>query len=123
MATRTLDHAAVRIHDLQRSRQFYEGLLGLTPVERPELGFPGMWYGLGEAQFHLMQTETAVSGGIDPTAPHCAIQVDDLEAVRRRLREAGLELLELGPELLWVRDPDGNTVELRTSAAAAVFRK
>ena len=122
MAQRTLDHAAVRIRNLDRSRQFYEGLLGLTPAERPDLGVPGMWYALGEAQVHLLQTEGMVSTAIDPTAPHFAIQVDDLDAVRKQLQQAGIEMFELGPNLLWVRDPDGNTVELRSRQAAAVFR-
>lgn len=123
MAKRTLDHAALRIRDLGRSRQFYEGILGFTPIERPDLGFPGMWYALGGAQFHLMQTEGMGSGQIDPTAPHFAIEVDDLDAVRRQLQQAGVEMFELGPNLLWVRDPDGNTVELRSAEAAAMFRK
>jgi len=116
MAQRALDHAAVRIRDLDAARRFYEDLLGLKAAARPELGLPGMWYELGSAQLHLIQNE-AGSGGIDPTGPHFAIVVDDLDAVREKLRTAGLEILEVGSELFWVRDPDGNTVELRTANA------
>jgi catechol 2,3-dioxygenase-like lactoylglutathione lyase family enzyme len=116
MACRTLDHASIRVTDVERSRRFYEGVLGLTPAERPNFGFPGMWYQLGEGQLHLIQGEPVVAGDapIDPTAPHFAIQVDDLDAMRRQLRAAGLNTLDLGSEQLWVLDPDGNTVELRT---------
>ena len=112
MATRTLDHASVRISNLTRSREFYERLLGLAPAPRPELGIPGVWYALGEGQLHLIQGD-GMSSGIDPTGPHFAIEVDDLDAMRQRLRDAGIQMLDLGGEQLWIHDPDGNTVELR----------
>ncbi len=118
MAPRRLDHASIRVTDVERSRQFYEGVLGLTPAERPNFGFPGMWYQLGEGQLHLIQGDRVGTGHapIDPTAPHVAIQVDDLDAMRRQLQAAGLTTLDLGSEQLWVLDPDGNTVELRSPA-------
>lgn len=117
MARRTLDHASVRVADLKRSREFYEGLLGLTTTERPDFGFPGVWYQLGQGQLHLIQRERMGPAEIDPTDPHFAIQVEDLEAVRRYLKDAGIQMLDLGGEQLWVRDPDGNTVELRAPLA------
>ena len=113
MAKHSLDHASICVRDVARSRGFYEGTLGLTPVERPEFGFPGMWYGLGEGQLHLIQREGPTAATIDPTSPHFAIRVDDLDAVRRQLEQAGVEILDFGGQQLWVRDPDGNTVELR----------
>jgi catechol 2,3-dioxygenase-like lactoylglutathione lyase family enzyme len=118
MAHRILDHSSVRIRDLARSRPFYEGLLGLEPAPRPDLGVPGTWYALGRAQLHLIQNEGIMPGSIDPTNPHFAIEVDDLDAMRRQLKAAGVEMLELGGEQLWILDPDGNTVELRAPAAA-----
>jgi len=112
MVHRILDHASVRISDLQRSRRFYEGILGLEPALRPDLGVPGMWYALGRAQLHLIQNVAMMPGGIDPTNPHFAIEVDDLDAMRRQLKAAGVEVLDFGAQL-WILDPDGNTVELR----------
>ena len=114
MGKRTLDHASIRIRDLERSRQFYEDVLGLEPTPRPDFGFAGAWYALGEGQLHLIQNERMTAGGIDPTDPHFAIRVDDLEAVRQRLTARGIEMVDFGGgDQFWVLDPDGNTVELR----------
>ena len=122
MATRLLDHTSICVTDVERSRQFYEGLLGLTSVQRPDFGFPGMWYQIGAGQLHLIQRERSGasrdSDTLDPTDPHFAIQVDDLDAMRRRLETAGLQRLDFGGEQLWVHDPDGNTVELRAPVAS-----
>jgi len=116
MAKRSLDHAGLRIQDVERSRAFYEGMLGLEPLPRPDFGFPGMWYALGGSQLHLLQNEPS-GAPIDPTAPHFAIEVDDIDAIRERFHAAGVAMFELGPQIFWVRDPDGNTVEIRTAEA------
>src|SRR5262249_10841346 len=118
MGTRLLDHASVRIGDLERSRKFYEGTLGLAPAPRPNFGFPGMWYDLGAGQLHLIQNE-ASAARIDPTNPHFAIVVEEFDALRQRLQAAGVEMLEFGGDQFWVLDPDGNTVELRAAPANA----
>lgn len=111
MRLRTLHHASVRITDLARSRDFYEGLLGLRSAPRPDLGLPGAWYEVGTSQIHLIQS-AAVSDGIDPTAPHLAVEVVDLTEVKRSLEACGVPYLDFGGSQLWIRDPDGNVVEL-----------
>jgi glyoxylase I family protein len=105
-----LHHTSIRVADVERSRKFYEGLLGLDAVERPDLGMPGRWYGIGAGQLHLIQCDP-LGMAIDPSGPHFAIQVDDLAAARREIA-AGLQVLDPGGDQLWVLDPDGNTVEL-----------
>jgi catechol 2,3-dioxygenase-like lactoylglutathione lyase family enzyme len=106
-----LHHAALRVRDTAVSRKFYEELLGFQPVPRPNFPFPGAWYGLGEGMLHLMEHPKA-GDGLDPTEPHVAIEVEDYEAAKQMLTERGIEYLEFGPQL-WIRDPDGYTVELR----------
>lgn len=106
-----LHHASIRIGDLERSRRFYEDLLGFRRAERPDMGFPGEWYGLGEGQLHLIQIPKH-GEGIDPSDPHFAVEVEDLEATKQALDEAGVPWVEL-PGAIWVRDPDGYVVELR----------
>jgi catechol 2,3-dioxygenase-like lactoylglutathione lyase family enzyme len=108
---RRLDHTSVRITDLARSRAFYEGVLGLPTAPRPDLGLPGVWYDLAGSQLHLIAQPTPMDG-IDPTGPHFALEVEDLAAVKHLLAERGIPILELGDAQLWIRDPDGNVVEL-----------
>ncbi len=106
-----LHHSSIRVADLARSRAFYEGLLGLSQIERPNFGFPGVWYGIGTGQLHLIQGE-AKPMPLDPSGPHFAIAVADLDEARRELAAAGAEVLDPGGLQLWVHDPDGYTVEL-----------
>lgn len=113
MGQRSLHHVSVRVRDVEASRAFYERLLGVSAIERPDLGFPGEWYGVGGSEIHLIQHEKTGPEGIDPTDPHFALEIEDLAAVRRELDEAGVPYLALGDGLLWVHDPDGNTIELR----------
>jgi glyoxylase I family protein len=113
-----LMHAGLIISDLEKSRAFYEGLLGLTPnPARPNFGFPGVWYDIGRNQVHLMvvpnpYTEVAhpEHGGRDN---HVAFSVDDVEAVRAVLDEAGIvySMSKSGRAALFCRDPDGNALE------------
>jgi glyoxylase I family protein len=114
MRVRQLDHVSVPIRDLARSRAFYEDLLGLGQAPRPDLGFPGAWYAAGRAQVHLIQREQPL-GGIDPTGPHLALEVENLDTVKQTLDARGIPYLALGSQQLWIADPDGNVIELCTA--------
>ncbi|HVA68730.1 MAG TPA: VOC family protein [Candidatus Binataceae bacterium] len=121
-------HSAVRITDVEKSKQFYENVLGFERIPRPNIPVGGMWYGVGGNQIHLIQSRKR--DGIDPTGPHMAFEVDDLEAAKAKLKELGIEYLDslgfkmdgisekelkmLGQQI-WVLDPDGNTIELRAN--------
>ncbi len=111
MKAAQLHHASIRVADVARSQAFYEGLLGLQVLDRPDVGVPGRWYGIGAGQLHLIQSP-GMGSGIDPSGPHFALEVADLDAVRRELALAEVETLDPGGNQLWIRDPDGNTVEL-----------
>lgn len=106
-----LNHASVRIAELERSREFYEGLLGLKLTARPDLGFPGAWYEVGGSQLHLIQ-QGKFMDGIDPTDPHFALEVPSVADVKQELDVRGVPYLAFGDAQLWIRDPDGNVVEI-----------
>ena len=116
---KTILHASVIVSDTQRSLAFYHGILGL-PVspDRPDLGYPGAWLCLGDQQLHLLELPNPdpVSGRPDHGGRdrHVAIGVCNLDILQQRLDERGLHYTrsKSGRAALFVRDPDGNTLEL-----------
>ena len=113
-------HVTWLVADLTRARAFYEGVLGLAPdPARPDLGFAGMWYTLpGGQQIHLMAlpnpdptTGRTEHGGRDR---HVAVAVAGLDELAGTLERAGVDFTRSrsGRAALFVRDPDGNTLEL-----------
>jgi len=111
-------HAGLIISNLEKSRAFYEGLLGLTPnPARPDFGFDGVWYDIGQNQVHLMvipnpyeHVERPAHGGRDT---HVAFAVEDVEPIRALLDQAGVaySMSKSGRAALFCRDPDGNALE------------
>jgi len=126
MLARGVHHVSFAVSDLERSRQFYEGVLELEPIPRPELGIPGMWYRAGSSEVHLIATPPGANIGtpperLTPLANHSAFAIDDYAATLSRLKARHVEVLETNADhgQLWVRDPDGNVLELIVSAARA----
>lgn len=115
----SLLHASLLVADIERSRRFYEGVLGLqASSSRPQLSFDGVWYDIGAAQIHLIRlpnpdpvSERPAHGGRDR---HTALGVRDFDDLQARLNSAGLPytLSQSGRRALFVRDPDGNALEL-----------
>lgn len=49
-------HFQLTVTDLERSRAFYAGFLGLPELPRPEFPFPGAWFSLGNGQeLHIVR--------------------------------------------------------------------
>lgn len=111
-------HTGLIVSDLDKSRAFYEGLLGLRPdPKRPDREFAGVWYDIGPNQIHLMvvenpyaQVQRPAHGGRDI---HLAMHVKDIEAVVAALDAAGVPYTKSksGRAAVFCRDPDGNALE------------
>lgn len=108
-----IDHCSVLITDVERSRRFYGGLLGLTEINRPRtFDFMVVWYDLGDMHIHLLHKEKP-----DTISPrHFALRVQDAKTARAYFREHGVETQETtvipGADRFFIHDPDGNRIEI-----------
>lgn len=114
-----LHHVSLIVADTARSLAFYRDLLGLeVAANRPDLGYPGAWLQLGEAQIHLLELPNPdpldnrpQHGGRDR---HLALQVNDFETLKQRLdsHQIAYTTSRSGRKALFCRDPDQNAVEI-----------
>lgn len=109
-------HVAVQVSDLDKAETFYTDIIGLQKIER-NLTFPGTWYQIGDFQLHLIVSKWAKN----PTRegkwgrhPHLTFAIHDLEAVKQILQQQQIpfQMSSSGRAALFVKDPDGNVVEL-----------
>jgi catechol 2,3-dioxygenase-like lactoylglutathione lyase family enzyme len=109
-------HSAIAVSDLAKAEHFYGIVLGLEKVDRV-LKFPGAWYQIGAFQIHLIAAESVVD---DAPAEkwgrnrHLAFAVTSLEDAKVALTNQGypFQLSASGRAALFVKDPDGNIIEL-----------
>lgn len=102
------------------ARAFYGDLLGLQEIAAPTIlqSLGVIWYRLGaECELHLFVEEPM---GQDHSGRHFCLAVDDVEALRLHLIEAGVTVASDVPipdrPRYFVRDPFGNLIELTTIA-------
>jgi catechol 2,3-dioxygenase-like lactoylglutathione lyase family enzyme/uncharacterized protein YunC (DUF1805 family) len=132
LKVKTIDHVTLVVSNLDRSRQFYVGVLGMREVPRPAFSFAGSWFQAGTTQIHLI-LEFAGSGPagnlLEPgrrssRTQHVAFAVDDVEAVMPALRQLQVPILD-GPKprpdgylQTFLTDPDGHVIELCSPPAS-----
>jgi glyoxylase I family protein len=110
-------HAAVLVSDLEKSIEFYEGILGLSRIDR-SLNYPGAWYQIGDVQIHLIEDINYRSPSLEliksTRNPHIALGVRDLTAAKQQLLAANyiIKMSNSGRAALFTQDPDGNAIEL-----------
>ena len=116
-----LHHVSLPITDLDRSLDFYLGVLGFEVDEnRPDFNFAGAWLKAGQQQIHLLALGQAIVGtGADSPGrdAHFALLVDDLGTVEKRLDKEAVAYnkSQSGRAALFCRDPDGNGIEFIAS--------
>jgi lactoylglutathione lyase len=119
-------HTMLRVGDLQRSIDFYTGVLGmklLRKTENPEYKYTLAFVGYGNNPDHA-ELELTYNHGVDSyemgsAYGHIAISVDDATKACDAVRSAGGNVTrEAGPVkggttvIAFVTDPDGYKVEL-----------
>ena len=126
-----LDHIVLRTTRLDSMLDFYCGVLGCS-VERetpPETGLVQLRAGEALIDLVTVDSELGRMGGEPPGASgnnldHFCLQLEPIteEEILSHLREHGVETGEFASRYgaqgqgnsLYIRDPDGNTVELRS---------
>ena len=96
-----MNHIALQVDDIEEAVAFYTELFQPTAVDRsePHAAFLEM----GDQFIALFER------GPRAEEPHFGLVVDDKEAVRNALEDAGVEVL--GPRLDF-RDPSGNRIQI-----------
>lgn len=131
MAVKVLElhHHGIRIGpskpEVERGLAFYRDVLGLSPDPgRPHIPtIDGYWMDVGgAAQIHLMgvdgQSKFAQGPDKDPSHPHVALAVPDIQEAKTELDGMGVDYWftrgVVGPESeqIFMHDPFGNMIEL-----------
>jgi len=121
-----LAHIGIRVHDLQRSVEFYE-LLGFRKTAGPIGPEPVaiLEHASGLELNLILNATSATEPNIlmdvpekHPGITHFALLCPDIMAAKERLEGAGFPLsggpvrFETGAQAIFVRDPDRNVIEL-----------
>ena len=145
MAVKVLElhHHGIRIGpsepEVKQALAFYHDVLGLDfDPGRPRIPtIDGYWMDVGgTAQIHLMgvdgQSKFAQGPDRDPSRPHVALAVPDIQEARRELDRLGVDywltegVVGLQSQQLFLKDPFGNMIELHqvgTCRCVAAARK
>lgn len=131
---RAIDHVVLRVRDLEKSLAFYQGVLGCTLDKVQEK--IGLWQvRAGASLIDLVPLDGMLGklGGAGPAREgrnldHFALQIVPFEdaSIRAHLAAHGIAVVEAGQRYgaqgdgpsIYIRDPDGNTVELKGPANA-----
>jgi catechol 2,3-dioxygenase-like lactoylglutathione lyase family enzyme len=131
MPIETLDHYSVRTLDVDKTRSFYETVIGLSSGPRPNFPFPGAWMYLGDrAMVHIIGVDPTDSSGLlgylgsrsdsqegTGTFDHIAFVASDLDAMRAHFSANHIDFRErevpgLALHQIFLVDPNGVTIEL-----------
>ena len=122
------DHVTLIVEDVEASRQFYVGKLGMKEAQRPDFDFPGAWFELGQTMIHVtLAGELAgAAGWADQGVKslsrghHFAYITDDFEEALAGIESQGIEIAD-GPKVrpdgarqVYVFDPDRHVIEICT---------
>jgi len=125
-----LNHYLLVAKNLEKTKKFYQNVLGLTLAQRPDFGFPGYWLKAGgdicvhlasqapnriRDQFLLKKHPkgTKGSGSVD----HIAFLAKKPEEVRKRIQKHKVQMhYRSFPDAklfqIFLKDPDDVTIEL-----------
>ena len=147
MEFRRIDHYSIRTLDLDASKRFYTEVMGFREGPRPPFDFPGYWLYNGQPPkkleaggnygvVHLMglaqglrdylgdRDEASLKGQSTGPLDHVAFAATGRAEMVERLKRHKVEFFErdvplLGLRQMFIKDPDGVTLELNYPATEA----
>lgn len=111
-------HVSLNVDDVDTAGRFYQDVLGLEVLPRPDFGFPGLWLRAQDQEVHLIQVENHAA----PDGQHFALRVEDLDGALAELNQKGVdtrgpyEIPNVGRQA-FLKDPAGNLIELNEPAS------
>jgi catechol 2,3-dioxygenase-like lactoylglutathione lyase family enzyme len=131
MPAQSLNHYTIKVRDLERTKDFYQDVVGLKVGDRPPLAFPGYWLYCGDVPtVHLIgyraEDPQIADGPSYPAATgrldHIAFACNGLKDMRANLHSHGIKFDErvlprLNMTQLFYLDPDGIAVECNFDAS------
>ena len=124
-------HVVLKVRDAEASRRFYGDVLGLREVGRWNRM---IFFSAGVNHHDLAVLEVGADAPVPPSSAvgiyHVALKIGDsldvLREAKRHLEASGVRILGISDhrvsQSLYVRDPDGNGVELFVDADPAIWR-
>ena len=116
-------HVAIIVKDMQRTMDFYQGILGLAinPARpKDKLPYDGVWLWIGDEMIHIMELPNPDPDDIEsrPTHGgrdrHFCIGCMDIQPLMDALDANKIEYTKSksGRPAIFFRDPDSNTLEV-----------
>ncbi len=127
MKARLIHHQLLVVDDLEKARDFYGRILGLTEIKTPNPNRPAIWFGCLSNELHLSKGE-GIKGGrtrmsLQPheregrEGRHVAFTVDGtLDDIKKALKEENIPFARSTGRFpqIFFEDPAGNLLELNT---------
>ncbi len=101
-----IDHIGVAVEDLDEAVALYQDRLGMAHQHRErveEFGVEAVLLEIGDAHIELLmpiQSDSGVARFLERSGPgmhHVAYRTDDIDATLKRLRDAGVRLIDEQP--------------------------
>jgi lactoylglutathione lyase len=121
--TTRINHIAVYVYDLQKSRDFYENVVRLKWMANPFNDGLHEWFSIGAgAQLHLIKGATAITA--HPKSAHLCFSVPSVENFIPNLKKYGVSYTNWpgeanaitirpdGVKQIYFTDPDGYWIEI-----------
>ncbi|NQU69298.1 MAG: VOC family protein [Rhodospirillales bacterium] len=127
MQLHDIHHVAIKTQDLVATDNFYDTVLGMEKVFRPEFTFPGSWFNIGRTMVHIMGGHAGLDNdGNTPhggaSVDHIALEANGFDEFKKNFEDHDIPwrqfaIPEVGLWQLFAKDPNGVLIELNFTVA------